>query len=120
MSYTYNHVTLLGRVTYEPEHKEISESLSVTSFVLAVSRTRRKETTGQDTDFIRISLWGKAADRGFQMLKKGNTVLVWGRVHVNTYEKDKVRKKSTEIVADNFQVLSSSKKTVSEELAVPV
>ena len=109
MSYTYNHVTLLGNLTRDPDHLEISDSLSKTSFTLAVNR-HRKDGTVPETDFIRITMWGKLADRSVQMLKKGVPVLVWGRIQVRSYEKDNVRRKSTEIIADNFQVLSSPKK----------
>ena len=105
MSYNYNQTTLMGRLTKDPENFQVTESTSKTFFTIAIDRPYRKDDGTRDTDFIPVALWGRPAELSLQMLRKGTPVLVWGRVQVRNYEKDKEKKWITEVVAENFQVL---------------
>ena len=104
MSCNYNQATLAGRITKEPELKILSTT-SKLAFTLAVNRGRRKENHENKTDFIPVILWGKCAELGTSLLKKGSPILVWGKIRVSTYEKNSEKKWITEVVAENFQLL---------------
>lgn len=105
MSYNYNQATLVGRLTKDPELKELSSKSSKLSFTLAVNRQYKKAGEEAETDFIPVTLFGHAAILGEKLLRKGTPTLVWGRIQVRTYEKDEERRWMTEIIAENFQLL---------------
>ncbi len=106
MGYNYNQATLMGRLTKDPEFKQISESFSVCNFTLAINRSQRYQQDEQNVDFIPVSLLGRSAALADQLLKKSSPVLVWGRIQVRHYEQNSQRRWITELIADNFQVLS--------------
>jgi single-strand DNA-binding protein len=105
LGYNFNQATLVGRLTKDPELKEFSDNASKTTFSLAVNRSYKKENGETEADFIPVCLWGKLAEVSFQLLRKGTPVLVWGKIQVRNYEKDKERRWMTEVVAENFQIL---------------
>ena len=107
MAFSYNHVTLVGRVCADPVYKDISARLKKLSFNIAINR--RFKTDNKDNkseaDFLSVCMYGMPADVGKRILVKGMPLLVWGKIQVRTYKKDKKTIWITEIVADNFQVL---------------
>ena len=121
MAYNYNHTTLVGRLTKDPEIVEIKEERCKCILTLAINRNYKKEDGTQETDFIPICFWGKRAKVSFEILQKGMPILVWGRIQVSQYEKDNERRWKTEVVAENFQVLdklpSSPKKNTENLIA---
>ncbi|MBA94322.1 MAG: single-stranded DNA-binding protein [Rickettsiales bacterium] len=116
MSYNYNHCTLMGRLTKDPDFKQITESFCKLTFILAVTRRYRKDNGKNETDFIPITLTGNIASVGSQLLTKGAPVLVYGSIQVRNYEKENERRWATEVLAENFQILNKKKHT-SEELS---
>ncbi len=113
MAFAYNHTTLVGRLVRDPDFKQLSDSLTKLYFVLAVGRGYKKEDGGAGADFIPVCIWGKTAELGMQLLKKGTPVLISGRIQIRHYEKDKVKHFVTEVIADTFQLLE--KKSPSDE-----
>ncbi len=107
MSYNYNHVTLVGRLTKDPEWVKISDDLGKATFFLAVSRAYKKEEKTPETDFLPITIWGKMGTHAKKLLKKGTPVLVWGRVQIRSYQGENGRQWSVDIVAENFQILQA-------------
>ncbi len=105
MAFTYNHTVLVGRLVRDPEFKQLSDNLTKLYFVLAVGRGYKKEDGSTGADFIPVCIWGKTAELGMQLLKKGAPVLVSGRIQTRHYEKEKVKHFVTEIIADTFQLL---------------
>ncbi|NBV83947.1 single-stranded DNA-binding protein [bacterium] len=116
MAFNYNHATLVGRLTRDPEIKQISETVRKTYFTIAVNRGFRKTDEKQDTDFIPISLWGKSAELAYLLLKKGTPVLVTGRIQNRVYEKNDVIRSVAELVGEHFQILE--KKPVVDSVIV--
>ena len=104
MSFNYNHVTLVGRLTKDPDVRSISDTVK-SVFTLAVNRTYRKDNGETDTDFIVVIAWGRLAEIAQQYLFKGSPVLVEGRIQVRNYELDGDKRKTVEVLADNFQLL---------------
>jgi single-strand DNA-binding protein len=105
MSYNYNHVTLVGRLTKDPESKQIKENRMKLFFTLATNRPYKKDNGESDADYIPISLFGKTAEYAKKLLKKGSPVLIWGRLEIRNYEKNDERRWMTEVIAENFQLL---------------
>jgi single-strand DNA-binding protein len=87
-----NHVTLVGRVVFEPELKKIDSGESVTTVMLALKRQfKNHETHTYDSDFIRVTLWRGIAENAVQYCKKGSIIGVRGRLAQKTfhYEEEK-------------------------------
>ncbi|HEY8363281.1 MAG TPA: single-stranded DNA-binding protein [Tissierellaceae bacterium] len=108
-----NSVVLVGRLTRDPELRYLPMTGNpVTRFTLAVDRGLSKEkkqemeAKNQPTaDFINIVVWGKAAENCANYLTKGRLVAVHGRLQTSTYEKDGVRRYTTEVVANQVEFL---------------
>ena len=109
MSFSYNHATLIGRLTRDPETKELDGDNAKTVFTLAVNRTPTKKSDKEETDFMNIIAWGKLAKISSKYLKKGMPVLIDGRIQIRVYEKDKEKHWMTEVVAENMQILETLK-----------
>ena len=103
-----NQVTLVGRLTRDPELRKTSEGLSVTTVTLAVSRQFRNQHGEIEADFVQCTLWKKPAENTVQYCRKGSVVGVTGRLHSRHYEnKEGKRVYVTEVVAEQIQFLSA-------------
>ena len=112
MSYNYNHCTLMGRLTKDPEFKQITDNFCKLNFTIAITRKYRKDNIKSETDFIPVSMLGNNAMIGHNLLVKGSPILIWGSIQVRNYEKENERKWITEVLAENFQLLEKKKKQV--------
>lgn len=109
-----NNVVLIGRLTRDPELRYLpsGNNTAVARFTLAVDKQLSKEkrlemeSKNQPTaDFINIVVWGKQAENCSNYLAKGRLVGVSGRIQTGSYEKDGVRRYTTDVVADQVQFL---------------
>jgi len=98
-----NNVTLVGRVVRDLEVKTTNSGKEVSSFALAV------DGFGKDApaNFIDYVAWGKAAEILGQYATKGKQIGITGRIQTRNWEKDDVKRKATEVVIDQFQLLGS-------------
>jgi single-strand DNA-binding protein len=104
MAGSYNRVILVGNLTRDPEIRYTQSGKSVTKFSLAVNNPRNKE----ETTFVDIVAWDRLGETCNTYLKKGQSTLVEGRLVIRAYDdKDGNKRKATEIVIDNMQMLSS-------------
>ncbi len=101
----YNKVVLIGNLTRDPDMRYTTAGIPVTRFTIAVNRTFNK-SEGEQADFIRILAWRKLAEFCGEYLTKGKTVAVEGRLQVDSFEKDGKKKFTSEVQADNIQILS--------------
>lgn len=109
-----NQVALVGRLTKDPELKNLSEGRVQTSFVLAVNRRFRNDRDN-DADFVLCTAWGKAAVNTVKYCGKGSLISIGGRLQSRTYEKDGNRVYVTEVVSEEVRFLATkppSPKTV--------
>lgn len=105
---TFNQITLVGNVTRDPESRSVTAAkgqTTVTDFSIAVNNPRKKD----DTMFVDIVTWGRLAETAATYLKKGSSVLVAGRLAIDSYEKDGEKRKKTRVVCDNFQLLGGKR-----------
>ncbi|HTU80770.1 MAG TPA: single-stranded DNA-binding protein [Candidatus Acidoferrales bacterium] len=104
MAGSYNRVILVGNLTRDPEIRYTQSGKGVTKFTLAVNNPRNKE----ETTFVDIVAWDRLGETCNTYLKKGSNALVEGRLVIRSYEdKDGVKRKATEVVIDNMQMLGS-------------
>ncbi len=101
---TYNHVTLVGNLTKDPEQTYIGKKCK-SSFSVAVERYYGKDKESE-VDYFNIIAWGKLAEVASEYLVKGKKVLVDGKVQVRRYDDNGERKWITEVVAENLKFLS--------------
>ena len=87
MAGSYNHITLVGRLTRDPEIRYVQSGTAVTSFSIAVNRRTKQ---GEEAMFVDIVAWDspgrKLAEICNTYLKKGMTVLIDGRLSIRSYE----------------------------------
>ena len=105
----------MGRLTKNPEFKQITENFCKLYFTIAITRKYRKDNIKSETDFIPVCMLGNNAMIGHNLLVKGSPVLIWGTIQVRNYEKENERKWITEIIAENFQLLEKKNKKLQEE-----
>ena len=106
-----NKVILVGRLTRDPEVKNTTTGKAVATFTLAVDRRFKNKDGQKEADFVPIVVWGKQAEFVGQYLSKGSQIGVSGRLQVRSYDaQDGQRRYVTEVVADEINFLSSSRK----------
>ena len=99
-----NSVALIGRLTRDPEIRWTQDQMAIASFSIAIDRPPRKDGT-KDTDFPRITVFGRQAENCEKYLKKGRLVGITGRIQTGSYEKDSVKVYTTDVVADRVEFL---------------
>jgi single-strand DNA-binding protein len=104
MAGSYNRVILVGNLTRDPEIRYTQSGKAVTKFTLAVNNPRNKE----ETTFVDIVAWDRLGETCNTYLKKGSNTLIEGRLVIRSYDdKDGNKRKATEVVIDNMQMLGS-------------
>ncbi|OGN97424.1 MAG: single-stranded DNA-binding protein [Chloroflexi bacterium RBG_13_51_36] len=101
-------VILVGNLGSDPEMRYTPSGKAVTSFRMATSH-RYTTTAGEnkeETDWFRVSVWGKQAEQCNQYLSKGRQVYVEGRLHARNWEgQDGQMRTSLEVTADRVLFL---------------
>lgn len=101
-----NNVTLVGRLTRNPELKYTTSNVAVATFNLAVNRNFKGANGEREADFINCMIWRKTAELLSEWCKKGNLVGITGRIQTRSYENQQgQRVYVTEVVAETFQLL---------------
>ena len=104
-----NHATLMGRLTANPELRHTSSDIPLCKFSIAVDRDYSAGGSDKQTDFIDIIAWRHTAEFVSQYFKKGNAIVVDGRIQTGSFEKDGIKRKTFEIVANNVYFGESKK-----------
>ena len=102
-----NNVTLVGRLTRDPDLRVTQSGKAVAGFVLAVNRKFKNASGEREADFISCIIWGKSAENLSNWTRKGSLIGITGRIQTRTYEKDGSTAYVTEVIADSFQSLES-------------
>ena len=100
-----NSVVLIGRLTRDPELRYTTSQMAVATFSLAIDRPVRAGKE-RETDFPRITVFGKQAENCEKYLAKGRMAAVQGRLQTGSYtNKDGVKVYTTDVVADRVEFL---------------
>lgn len=103
-----NKVTLIGRVGQDPEVRHLENGAVVARFSLATNeKIKLADGTRQDrTEWHDVVVWRKLAEIAEKYVTKGKLLYIEGKLRTRKYDdKNGVSRKTTEIVADNFQML---------------
>ena len=107
-----NHIVMMGRLTRDPELRQIGSGTSVASFTIAVDRDRKTAEGEKETDFIDIVAWRHTAEFVSKFFTKGKLAVVSGRLQIRSWtDKDGNKRRTAEIVADNVYFGDSKKDT---------
>lgn len=110
MAKSLNQVTLLGRLTRDPELRQTPNGASVASFSLALNRSY-KDSAGEwqeQTDFIDCVAWGPLAERLERMVKRGQRLLVNGRLSQRSWEQDGQKRSKVEVVINDMTLIEQA------------
>lgn len=102
-----NKAIVIGNLTRDPELKSLPSGIKVCSFSLATNRVW-KDANGnkqESADYHNVVVFGRQAETVAQYMKKGNSILVEGRMQTRSWDdKNSGEKKyRTEIIADKTQ-----------------
>lgn len=108
-----NSVTLVGRLTGEPEVKTGTDNTLKTSITLAVSRDYKNNDGIYEADFIKCILWNGIASATRDYCHKGDVVGIKGKLQSRSYEtEDNEKKYVTEVIVDKVTFITSTSKKV--------
>lgn len=103
MSRGVNKVILIGNCCADPETRYMTNGNAVTNVTLATNDSWKDKQTGQlqeRSEFHRVVLFGKVAEIAGEYLRKGSQCYIEGRLQTREWEKDGVKRYTTEIVVD--------------------
>jgi single-strand DNA-binding protein len=102
-----NKVFLIGHLGKNPEFRYLTGNVAVVSFPLATSEMLIKDGRKvEQTEWHNIVMWRALADIAAKLLEKGKLISVEGKIRTRSFEdKEGHKKYTTEIVAENFQLL---------------
>ncbi len=107
---SFNKVILVGNLTRDPEVKYTTGGTAVTEIGLAVNRTwfdKNSNTRKEEVTFVDITLWGRTAEIAGEYLSKGRSVLIEGRLQLDSWE-DKTsgqKRSKLRVVGENMTML---------------
>lgn len=111
-----NQVTLVGRLTKDPELQFTSDDKTVLNFTLALNRFGKAKRHEQDADFIPCVIWGKRAEEMTHYCDKGTLIGVVGELQTRSYlNKEEKRVFVVEVLARKIRYLSSNREKLKEK-----
>ena len=98
-----NHITIMGRLTRDPELRRTGSGIAVASFTVAVDRDFAPRDGGErETDFIDCVAWRQTGEFVSKYFTKGSMAVVSGRLQIRGWtDKDGNKRRTAEVVADN-------------------
>ena len=99
-----NHITIMGRLTRDPELRYTQSQTPVASFTLAVDRDFGGRDGGEkQTDFIDCVAWRQTAEFVSKYFQKGSMAVVSGRLQIRDWtDREGGKRRSAEVVVDNI------------------
>ena len=116
---------LIGNVGADPDVRYLPNGNAVCNFSLATSDSWKDKETGERvtrTEWHRISIFGKLAEIAGQYLHKGSKVYIEGRNQTREWEKDGIKRYTTEIIVDmrgQMQMLDSQQQGGQQQYQQP-
>jgi single-strand DNA-binding protein len=109
-----NRVMLIGRLGRDPEFRYTHSGTAMAKFTLATDR-RKRNGEEQPPDWHRVTVWSKLAEVCSQYLTKGKQVMIEGRIEYGSYDKDGIKHYTTDIIAENMEMLGRPGESESRE-----
>ena len=114
-----NTITIMGRLTRDPELRRTGAGVAVASFTLAVDRDFSGKDGGEkETDFIDCVAWRNTGEFVAKHFSKGRMAVASGRLQIRSWtDKDGNKRRTAEVIADNVYFADSKRAT--EESSAP-
>ena len=108
---SFNRVTLMGNLTRDQELKRTKSGAALTELGMAMNRSWTNENgeRHEETTFVDVTVWGKQAENAAHYLQKGRSVLIEGRLQLDTWQDTKTgqNRSKLRVVAESVQFLSN-------------
>ncbi|WP_071393320.1 single-stranded DNA-binding protein [Bacillus tuaregi] len=120
-----NQVTLVGRLTKDPELRITPDGIAVTNVTLALNRQFRNQQGEQGADFVQCTIWKKTAENTVHYCRKGSLIGITGRIQTRSYDNQEGRRVYiTEVIADTVRFIGTKRSEESvhhleKEIPVP-
>ena len=110
-----NQVVLLGRLTRDPEIRYTSGTqMAVATFTIAVDRPV-KAGKEKETDYPKITVFGKQAENCEHFTCKGKRVAIVGRLQTGKYDHNGKTRYTTDVIADRVEFIDWKEKAAENE-----
>ena len=114
-----NCVQLMGRMVADPEVRYSNEGSSVARFRLAVDRQYKREG-GETADFISCVAFGKAAEGIEKYFRKGQRIIITGRIQTGSYtNNDNQKVYTTDVIVEHWEFCESKNASASDGFQQP-
>lgn len=104
-----NKVILVGNVGKDPEVRYLEKNVAVANFTLATTERGYTMQNGtqvpERTEWHNIVAWRGLAEIAEKYIRKGSQLFIEGKIQTRSWERDGVKRYTTEIYADNIQML---------------
>ena len=107
-----NQVTLIGRLTRDPELRSTNSGKNIANFSLAVDRGN------DETDFFDVNAWENLGEIVSKYTSKGSKVAVTGRLRLESWETDGQKRSRVVIVAQDVQFLDSKQEQKPKDVVI--
>lgn len=113
-----NKIVLMGRLVRDPEVRYTQTGKVVTQITVAVNRPFANQEGQREADFIPVIFWGKQAEAVGNNFKKGQRILLEGRLQIRSYDaKDGSKRWVTEVIANNFEFIERKEASATDGAA---
>ena len=114
-----NHITIMGRLTADPQLRRTGSGVAVASFTIAVDRDIADKQSGEKkTDFIDCVAWRQTGEFISKYFTKGRMIVVDGRLEMRDWtDKDGNKRRSAEVIVANAYFGDSKRDT--EQTSAP-
>ena len=120
---SFNKVILMGNLTRDPELRYTPKGTAIAKIGLAVNRQWRTETgeTKEEVTFVDVDSFGRQAETIAQYLKKGNPILVEGRLRLDQWDDKQTGQKRSRlgVVCENFRFIGAGNRAEGGRAASP-
>lgn len=115
-----NKVILTGRLTRDPESRMTQSNMEISRFSLACQSDFVSRDGERDTEFINCVAFNRSAQTINRYCRKGQMILVQGRIRNNSYDaQDGTKRYTTDVVVDNFEFLESKNENGGASYSAP-
>ena len=105
-----NRITIMGRLTRDPELRRTDSGVAVASFTIACDRDFGEKDGQKEVDFIDCVAWRNTGEFVSKYFTKGRMAVISGRLQIRSWtDKDGNKRKAAEVVADNAYFADSKK-----------
>jgi single-strand DNA-binding protein len=108
----FNKFIGMGRITRQPETRQLPNGSAVTDFGMAINRKYKSKDgqEGEEVCFVDISAWGRQGEVVAQYVNKGAPLFVEGRLKFDQWESDGQKRSKLTVVAERVQLMGAPKR----------